>query len=259
MSKIFKSNARHNLCFPRRIALAGVAALGCLSLLPAGVAGAVASGPAAGLEATCVKAGTAAPKILAGGTWLNHPGDRKTQTFTAEAEYQPLPAECEGKFRRTASVKFQVQSPTSRSHWTDASGYLTPKKSRQVQEEELEQLEEEREEQGKKCWVPIPGGEKNICRIDPNITGSGGVGEVYFHPPWKLHEPSYSRHDPRLYQCTPGSGITHVQALFRSTVTSSATRKVVGSRVTVASIRVRHYPGKGPMPNAWRGAVRGPC
>lgn len=234
---------------------------GCLSLLPGAAAGAAtgATSSAASLKASCVTAGTATPKVLADGTWVNHPGDRKTQTFTAEAEYKPLPSDCEGAFRRTPAIQFQVQSPTSDSHWSDAGGYLTPKKSQDVQKEELEQLEEEREEQGKSCWVPIPGGEKNTCRTDPRITGSGGVGGVYFHPQWKLHEPSYSRHDPRLYRCTPGSGITHVRALFKSTVTSITTGKIVGSRVAVVPVRVRHYPGNGPMPKAWRGAVRGPC
>jgi hypothetical protein len=206
-----------------------------------------------------VKAGTATPEILGSGTWLNHPGDRKTQTFTAEAEYRSLPADCDGTFRRIASVKFQVQSPTSHSRWNDAGRYLTPKKSQDVQKEELEQLEEEREEEGRSCWVPIPGGEKNICQIDSGITNEGGVGEVYFHPPWKLHEPSYSRHDPRLYRCTPGSDVTHVRALFKSTVVNSATGKVTGSKLASVPVRVRHYPGKGPMPKAWRGAVRGPC
>jgi hypothetical protein len=265
MSRKCRAGGGRSRRSPRRSEQVLAIALGCLSLLPAGATAAVtgnrASSAAASLKfkVTCVKAGTSAPKVLGGGPWLNHPGDRKSQTFTAEAEYRPLPAECEGAFRRTPSIKFQVQSPTSHSHWSDAGGYLAPRKSDNVQKEELEQLEEEREEHGKSCWMPIPGGEKNICRINPHITDSGGVGEVYFHPPWKLHEPSYSRHDPRLYRCTPGKSVTHVRALVKSTVTSVGTGKVAGQRVVVVPVQVRRYPGKGPMPKAWRGAVRGPC
>jgi len=263
MPETFKPNAWPRRLFRLRPVLVGIVALGCLSLSPEGGVAAVAgdAGPssAADLKAICVKAGIATPKILASGTWLNHPGDRKTQTFTAEAEYQPLPVDCEATFRRAASVKFQVQSSTSHSHWSDAGRYFTPKKSQSVRKEEREQLEEEREEQGESCWVTIPGGEKNTCRIGPLIANSGGVGEVYFHPTLRLHEPSYSRHDPRLYRCTPGSGITHVRALFKSTVTSIAAEKVVGIQVAAVPIPVRRYPGKGPMPKAWRGAVRRPC
>lgn len=247
---------------PMRRALLVVVSLGCLCSLPPGAAGAtgeLAFGAAASLKETCVTVGTATPKMLEGGPWLLHPGDRKSQTFIGEAEYRPLPAGCEGAYERTPSVEFQVQSSSSPAHWSDAGKYLEPRKGRKAQKEELEQLEEEREEQGKSCWVPIPGGEKNTCRTDPSITDAGGVGELYFHPPWKLHEPTYSRHDPRLYRCTPGSGITHVRALFQSTIRNVATGRIVERRIAIVPVRVRHYPGKGPMPNAWRGAVRGPC
>ncbi len=261
MHWISKTSTRRS--FPsRRPVLAVVMALGCLSLLPAATAGAVddvATSSGASLKGTCVAAGTATPKILYDGTSVNHPGDRKTQTFTAEADYKPLPEGCEGVFRRTPFIQFQVQSPTSHSRWSDAGPFLTPKKSETARKAELEQLEEEREEQGESCWVPIPGGEKNTCRTDPLVAGEGGVGGVYFHPQWKLHEPSYSRHDPRLYRCTPGNGITHVRALFKSTVTSVVTREIVEQRVAIVPVRVTHYPGKGPMPKAWRGAVRGSC
>lgn len=241
-----------------RRALLVVIVLGCLVSIGT-VSGEVASGATTDLKATCVATGTATPKNLDGGPWLLHPGDRKSQTFTAEVEYRPLPAGCKGAFARTPLVRFQVQSPTSHSHWSDAGKYLRPRKSRDIQEEELEQLEEEREEQGKNCWVPIPGGEKDICRTDPKITDAGGIGEVFWRPPWKLHEPTYARHDPRLYRCTPGSGITHVRALFRSTITNVTTGMVIEQHVTIVPVRVKHYPGKGPMPKAWRGAVRGPC
>jgi hypothetical protein len=50
----------------------------------------------------------------------------------------------------------------------------------------------------------------------------------------------------------------HVRALFQNTVKSS-TGKVVEQKSFVVPVRVRSYPGKGPMPNAWRGAVRGAC
>lgn len=234
-----------------------------LLLLPAiacgAVTGNVAASSAATVKESCIAAGTAVPEIVAEGTWLNHPGDRKSQTFTAEAEYRPLPEDCEGAFRRTPTVRFQMQSPTSPSRWSAAGPPLTPKKSDNARREELEELEEEREAQGASCRVPAPGGEENLCHPEPGITDRGGIGGVYFHPAWRLHEPSYSRHDPRLYRCTPGSGITHVRALFKSVVTSVASGEVVGSRVAIVPIPVRHYPGKGPMPNAWRGALRGPC
>lgn len=209
-------------------------------------------------ENACVQAGTAIPGILDGGPWLNHPGDRKTQGFTVEADYRPLPDGCTG-FRRSSRIKFQIQDSQSHAQWVDAGGYQSPVKTRDVQEQELEELEREREEEGGSCWRPIPGGEKNICRIELHVGNDGGIAEVYFSPPRRLHEPSYARHDPRLYLCTPGKGVTHVRALFQNTVTSSGSGKVVGQRTIVVPVRVRSYPGKGPMRNAWRGAVRGPC
>lgn len=207
----------------------------------------------------CIAAGTAVPRILDGGPWLNHPGDRKTQFFAAEADYRPLPEECAAAFNRKAEIRFQVQIPEKHSRWIDANGYEIPVKPRQVQKEELEQLEQEREAQGKSCWKPIPGGEESICRIDIHVGNDGGVAEVFFSPPRRLHEPSYARHDPRIYGCTSGKGVTHVRALFRNTVTNSGTGKVVAQQIATVPVRVRSYPGKGPMPQAWRGAVRGPC
>jgi hypothetical protein len=212
---------------------------------------------AGGLEGICGRAGAAAPKILDGGPWINHPGDRKTQNFAAEVDYQPLPNECTS-FRRISMIKFEVQDPERDARWIDAGGYQPPIKTRDLQDEELEALEREREEEGRSCWKPIPGGEENTCRIDIHIGNAGGIAEVFFSPPRRLHEPSYSRHDSRLYRCTPGKGVTRVRALLQNTVKSSA-GKVVARKVSVVPVRVRSYPGKGPMPNAWRGAVRGPC
>jgi hypothetical protein len=208
----------------------------------------------------CVQAGAAMPRILDGGPWLNHPGDRKTQTYTAEADYRPLPQECQGVFHRIPKIRFQVQNPTNHAQWVDAGSYLSPTKTYKVMEEELEKVEQEREERGESCWRPIPGGEENICRIDPHIKDDGGIGEVFFQgPPARLHKPRYSRGDLRAYRCTPGQGTTHVRALFKSTVTSVRTGNVVGQRTTIVPVRVRSYPGKGPMPRAIHGAVRGPC
>ena len=215
---------------------------------------------AASLDQTCVRAGTAMPKILDGGPWLNHPGDRKTQTYAVEANYSPLSKECHGVFRRIPEIRFQIQNPTNHAQWINAGSYLSPMKSYKVLEEELEKVEQEREEQGESCWRPIPGGEKNICRIDPHIGDDGGIGEVFFHgPPARLHKPRYSRSDLRAYRCTPGKGITHVRALFKNTVTSVKTGKVVEQRIATVPVRVRSYPGKGPMPRAIHGAVRRAC
>src|ERR1700749_292496 len=92
-----------------------VIAVGVLMVMgtAAGFVGDGARGATTGLKATCLTAGTATPKTLGGGPWLLHPGDRKSQTFVAEAEYGPLPADCEETFERTPSVRFQVQSPIS--------------------------------------------------------------------------------------------------------------------------------------------------
>ncbi|HEY5941271.1 MAG TPA: hypothetical protein VIT89_00225 [Solirubrobacterales bacterium] len=208
-------------------------------------------------DPSCIAIGTAIPKMMNGGPLLSHPGDRKSQIFGAAAEYAPLPDLCANDVRRKPRIRFQIQRSEPPFSWINAGGFKSPIKPSKVEREEREEKEREREEHGSSCLEETPAGKTNICRVGLHIGDAGGIGSVYWRPFLKLHEPTYSRHDPRLYSCSPGRRVTRVRATFQNTVFDNA-GKVLARKTAIVPVRVKSYPA-GSAIKTWRGAVYGPC
>jgi hypothetical protein len=150
----------------------------------------------------------AKPKVLE--AWVHHPGDRKTQSISVEADWRALPEECDGQFARVPSVRFQLQSPRNHARWINIGKFVAPKRRAWKVKEELEA---EREAEGKSCWEITEAGKTFVCNINHRVTNKGGDATAYAPKspgPWPDPLPRYDRY---RYRCTPGPGITHAPAL----------------------------------------------
>lgn len=206
----------------------------------------------ADLNDPCVSAGLAKPRVLE--AWLRHPGDRKTQGISLEADWQALPADCDDRFVRVPSVRFQLQDPKNHARWINVGSFVRPERDfREVTEE----LEAEREAEGKSCWELTEAGKSFACEVDPRVTNKGGKGSAYApeSPGWPEPVPALERY---RYDCTPGPGITHVRALIKNVVTNASTGKVA-ERIYEVPVKVKSY-GRPPHPgHPKRAALAGPC
>jgi virginiamycin B lyase len=208
---------------------------------------------AAGLQQTCADAGTAKPRIIE--AWVRHPGDRKTQSMFLEADWRRLPDECDGDFERVPSVRFQLQSPRNHARWINVGGFVAPERTWKVKEE----VEAEKEAEGKSCWEITEAGKTFVCHIPYRVTNRGGDGTAGARKspgPWP--DPIASN-DRYRYQCTPGPGVTQVRALVRNVVKNLNTGKVAAQRVHKVPVKVKSYPVPPHPGHPKRAALQGPC
>jgi hypothetical protein len=94
----------------------------CAVAAPPAAAGSEPSGSvpspaafAASVQQSCVKAGTALPRLQEND--VLHPGDYKSQTLYTVAIFRPMPIQCRGLYRRIPEIKFQLQNPFRHGIW----------------------------------------------------------------------------------------------------------------------------------------------
>lgn len=208
---------------------------------------------AADLAQSCAAAGVAKPRIVE--AWVRHPGDRKTQSMFVEADWRALPGDCDGQFARVPSVRFQLQSPKNHARWINVGGFVAPeRRSWEVKEE----LEAEREAEGKSCWEMTEAGKTFACDLSFRVTGKGGVGTAYApeSPGWPEPDPALERY---RYNCTPGPGVTQVRALVKNAVKDLSSGEVAAQRIYEVPVKVKSY-SRPPQPgHPKRAALQGPC
>jgi hypothetical protein len=206
------------------------------------------------LKENCVKAGIAKPKVRE--ALVRHPGDRKTQSMFVEATWRALPDDCEDHIVRLPSVRFQLQSPKEHTRWINVGGFALPeRRSWEVKEE----VEAEKEAEGKSCWEITDAGRSFACNLNLHVTNKGGEGSAYARKspgPWPDPQPRYDRY---RYRCTPGPGVTHVRALIRHVVRDLSTGKVVAERLYMVPVKVVSYSEPPHPDHPKRGALQGPC
>ncbi len=226
-------------------AVVAVASIGCVASAPGGAL-------AAGSTDTCVRAGLARPKLEE--AWVRHPGDRKTQSMFIVAVWPTVPESCVG-VRRVPSVRFELQSPKDHAQWIDMGSFVSPARdSREVEDE----LEAERQAEGKSCWEPSDAGKSYVCDVDLRVTNKGGKASAYapVAPGWPEPDPKLERY---RYDCTPGPGTTHVRALVRNVVMDPETGKVIGQSEHRVPVKVKSYPRPPHPGHPKRAALQGPC
>lgn len=159
----------------------------------------------------CKKAGLRPPKMLLSKSEITVPGDSKKQYTRSYAYYRPMPKVCHDKYMRIPQAKMQMQSPKNHRRWFNISNYSWPT-----------------------LYDHGPGVE------DPRVGNIGGITRVkHFRFPFGI------RDKRKLYRCTPGKGVTHVRALYKSVVRDLETGKTIGrSRIRRAPIRVRYIDPK---------------
>ena len=232
--------------------IVGASAIGMLVLAPA--ASAVSENLDASVRTTCIRAGASKPKVQE--AWVAHPGDRKTQSIFIEADWRPMSKGCDGNFRRLTSVRFQLQNPKNHARWINVGGLVAPqRRSWEVKEE----LEAEREAEGRSCWEVSEAGKRFACHLDLRVTNKGGTGRAYAPKspgPWPDPEPRYDRY---RYRCTPGPGVTHARAFIKGVVKSLSSGKIEAQRVYPVPVRIKSYPAPPQPGHPKRGALKGPC
>lgn len=204
------------------------------------------------LEQSCAQAGTAGPRVIE--SLLRHPGDKKTQGASLEADWPAMPEECEGSYVRVAMVTFEIQDPFNLRRWIRMGGWAAPIRDDLDAQREIE---EEKEAEGKSCYREGPAGRESICRFTNHLTNNGGEASASSE---ETRAKEYPFHvvEKQQYRCAPGQGVTHVRGLIRNRVIDSETKRVVAEalkRVGVEVVRASYVTGEPKR----RGRVRGPC
>jgi hypothetical protein len=229
-----------------------VAVIGCFALTPS-AAPADRSPEAGSLEDSCASAGLAKPKLVE--AWVRHPGDRKTQSIFVEAVWGALPESCDAGFKRVPAVRFQLQNPTNHARWINVGSFVRPERDgREVEDE----LEAEKEAEGKSCWEPSDAGKTFVCDIDTGVFNRGGKAMAFApkRPGWPEPVPQLERY---RYSCTPGPGATHVRALIKNVLKDPGSGRLIAERQYQVPVRVKSYPSPPHPGHPKRAALQGPC
>ncbi len=204
-------------------------------------------------KSPCAKAGLARPKVVE--AWVRHPGDRKTQSIFVEADWPALPDECDASVKRVPSVRLQLQNPTNHARWINVGGFVRPTRNDQKVKEELEA---EKEAEGKSCWETTEAGKTFVCDTNDWVTNKGGEGYASApkSPGWPEPIPSLERY---RYRCTPGPGKTHARALIKNVVRDASSGEVAALAVYRVPVRIKSYPRPPHPGHPKRAALQGPC
>lgn len=229
----------------------GAAAIGTPGAQPSSAVEGSLLGTDAG--GSCIDAGLTEPKLLE--AWVRHPGDRKTQSIFAEADWRALPVDCDATAERVPSVRFQLQNPTNHARWINVGGFVRPSRNPQKVKEEIEL---EKEAEGKSCWDASEAGKSFICGVSIWVTNKGGEGYAAAPkaPGWPDPIPSLEKY---RYRCTPGPGKTHVRALIKNVVRNPSTGEVLREAVYRVPVKVKSYPYPPHPGHPKRDALQGPC
>jgi hypothetical protein len=164
-----------------------------------------ATATASGQTHACVTAALNGVQILKGvhyGPQMGYPGDRKRQIISAEAKLVPVSADCLPLISRNIPrAFFKIQRPNDHKKWSST-----------------------------KPAVAYIWRENGPEQVDGN---SNGIAEASFAAvggkPIKKS---------LLYRCSPGRGITRVQAVFKVSVVSAADGRTLGRKIYSAPVDI---------------------
>jgi hypothetical protein len=162
---------------------------------------------ASDIQQDCVSAALRKPKVAypsLGYAYMIYPGDRRRQTMYSYAKFQPTSDACRQIVTRKApTVVFKVQNRNN------------PKKSSKTKPQGL--------------TVNDSNGDR------PMQADEGGVGGASFV--------GLGKNKSLRYRCTPGNGITHVQAVYQMEVDSAADGHMLGRKSYTVSAKVHPISG----------------
>lgn len=155
------------------------------------------------LQSTCVRAGLKMPKILE--AKMYYPGRRippRMQSVNLRVEFDGLPAECSGKFRRLSQVKAQIQDAKRPRVWINLDPAIK--------------------------W-------RDIWPYDATTNTGGNMGGVG----GAIIASNGHEGNRVYYRCSPGPRKTRARAFFRNQIRDLKTGRIIRQKIIKRPIKIR--------------------